>query len=140
MTLTEAFAAHGARLPVPPYRIWALMTDDRQEGVVTLWRDHLTADGNTVSVPAPDEPWGHANRNRMEVLRHAIAHCDGRFRAIYLTGDPKGRPKQGRTKRADPDLSNYWRVTRLDPDTGAFTAEKSAERIQPRSILRPRRP
>jgi hypothetical protein len=87
------------------------MTNDEQEGVVTLWRDHLTPDGNAVSVPAPDEPWGHANSKRMEVLRHALAHRDGLFRAIYLTGDPKGRPKQGRTKHADPDLTNYWRVT-----------------------------
>ena len=56
MTLTAAFAAHGATLRRPPYRIWADMTDDGQEGVVTLWRYHLTPDGNAVSVLAPDEP------------------------------------------------------------------------------------
>jgi hypothetical protein len=135
MTLTAAYAAHRATVPVPPYRIWARF-NTMEEGVVSLWPDHLTPDRNRADVPPPDEIWCAANRERITVLQHAIAHRGGLFRAIYLAGNAKARPKQGRVKGAEPELTYYWRVTWLDPVTGAFTAEKTAERIQSRWRLR----
>jgi hypothetical protein len=123
MTLTAAYAALGATLTNTPYRTWSHMSDDGQTAIVTLWRHHETPDGMTVDVPAPDHPEGAANQSRIEVLRNALAHRGGRFRAIHLTENPDSPTRKGRIRTAEPDVHRWWRVTWLDQTTGAFHAE-----------------
>jgi hypothetical protein len=73
----------------------------------------------TVPVTRPD---ARANGYRRKVLSHAIGHCNGLIRSIWLTERDNLTPN-ARIKDVEPDLHTWLRVTSLDPVTGAFTAE-----------------
>ena len=106
MTLTAAFAAHGATVPVPPYRIWARMVDSMEEGVVSLWPDHLTPDRNRADVPPPDEIWCAANRERIAMACSSPSRTRGGW-ALSLLGParegtvPQGQASMGADAGAD---------------------------------------
>jgi hypothetical protein len=122
MTLTRAYAKLGATV-TSPRQAWARIADDGKSVIVTVWRDDPDA-------PPPDEitvstarPHARGNRNRIKVLGHALAHCKGLFRVIWLTREDRSAIPPT-IKGIEPDQDRWMRVTSLDAETGTFTATR----------------
>ncbi len=91
---------------------------------VTLWDHERAADG---SVDFFDEKkrerWvGRlGNRDRIKNLRHALDHCDGKFRVVrVIAKDTHADPRQIKDRIADP--LTIMQISHFDEETGEFAA------------------
>jgi len=136
-SLSDAFAFFGTKL-----RNARLDLSTRSEAdktvVVALWRDRFDYSARpavTYSLRLTGQPadWldQPGNRARLEDLRWAREHCEGRFRVVVLeAADPAAEPRA--VSGASPQQLMVMKLTELDEQTGEFAA--AAERI----VLPPR--
>ncbi|MFU7529436.1 hypothetical protein [Qipengyuania sp. ASV99] len=122
-TLTKAFAFFGAHTH-NVRQAWSAMSPDGKTVVVTLWDHERAADGSvdyfdSVNRSRWEKRWG--NRERARHLRHALEHCEGKFRVVRVLARDKGQDtKQIANRIADPHT--VMQVTRFDDSTGEFAA------------------
>lgn len=122
-TLTEAFAkfqakSHNIR------QAWSAVSEDDKTVVLTIWR-HKTAPDGSVDYfdPAGHARWNHrrGNKQRKRHIRHALDHCDARFRVVWVIAhDERAEPKTIKDRIADTDT--VMQITRFDEETGEFAA------------------
>jgi len=122
-TLAEAFDFFGT-VPRNPRWAWSAVSPDGKTVAVTLW-DHERADDGSVDFFDTDKRvrWmGRiGNRDRIKNLRHAIAHCDGKFRVVrVIAKDINADPRRIKDRIADPHT--IMQIVRFDEDTGEFAA------------------
>lgn len=105
---------------------WSAQTDDRAVTVLTLWRDQIQDDGETVTVDFFGHPelavWIGMRGNRMRI-RHLedVWAGDREFRVVMIEArDPKADPRSAKARWPDENL----RMTLLafDSNTGEFRA------------------
>jgi len=122
-TLTEAFAFFGT-VPRNSRWAWSAVSPDGRTVAVTLWDDERASDGSVDFFDAEKrERWRHqtGNRDRIRNLRHAIEHCDGKFRVVRVVAkDRNAFPRQIKDRIADPHT--VMQITRFDEETGEFAA------------------
>lgn len=122
-TLSEAFAFFGT-VPRNSRWAWSAVSPDGMTVAVTLWDHERAADG---SVDFFDEKkrerWvGRlGNRDRIKNLRHALDHCDGKFRVVrVIAKDTHADPRQIKDRIADP--LTIMQISHFDEETGEFAA------------------
>jgi hypothetical protein len=122
-TLTEAFAFFDTAARNVRWG-WSAISADGRTVAVTLWDHERAADGSVDFFdPIERERWRHhlGNRDRIKNLRHAIEHCDGKFRVVRVVAkDINAYPRQIKQRIADPDT--VMQITRFDEETGEFAA------------------
>lgn len=122
-TLANAFAFFGT-VPRNPRWAWSAVSPDGQTVAVTIWDHKLKPDGSVDYFdPAKRSLWMNrlGNRDRIRNLRHALEHCDGKFRVVrVIAKDPKAEPKRIKDRIADPHT--IMQIIRFDEETGEFTA------------------
>lgn len=136
-TLSDAFAFFNTKLRNARLDLSTRSEADKMV-VVALWRDRFdyskrpTVTYSLSRTGAPDE-WldQPGNRTRLEDLRWAREHCEGRFRVVVIeAANPLAEPRA--VSSASPQQLMVMKLTELDEETGEFTA--SAERV----VLPPR--
>jgi hypothetical protein len=124
-THTEAFAKFGT-VPKNTRWSWSARNEERKIVVATLWQDQFTRqDGRLVyerpGFIGPNDKKRPGLTEWVENLTWARDHCEGRFRVISaiardVSADPRSIAECFPTEMV-------MRLTRLDPETGAFSAE-----------------
>ena len=122
-TLRDAFAFFGT-VPRNFRWAWSAVSPDGKTGAVTLWDHERLPDGSVDFFdPVRRERWiGHnGNRDRSKNLRHAIDHCDRKFRVVrVVANDINAHPRQTKDRIADSDT--VMLITEFDDETGEFAA------------------
>lgn len=124
LTHTAAFA-HFGTVPRNVQWSWSARSDDGRTVVVTLWQDLFTRkDGRaTYSRPAfaPDRKRPPGLKELIENLVWSRDHLNGRFNVIIA----KAKDVNASPRSIDECFPTkmIMRITHLDPETGAFTAE-----------------
>jgi hypothetical protein len=125
--LRDAFAHFGTRAHNPRWS-WSARSDDKKTVVLTIWTDRL---GNLKQRPLiydnhGDNVWSWTkkpgNRERIDLLKWARDHCDGRFCVVFVVArDEHESPRRIKDRYPEPNL--VMRLIDLDEDTGEFRAE-----------------
>ncbi len=125
--LRDAFAHFGARARNHVWG-WSACSADGKTVVVTFWKDHLS---DLKQRPVVYDIYGkdvhlwtkkHGNRDRINKLKWARDHCNGRFRVVITVArDEQEYPRKIRDCYPEPNL--VMRLTDLDEETGEFRAE-----------------
>ena len=125
--LRDAFAHFGARAHSPRWS-WSAVTADKKTVVLTIWTDRV---GDLKQRPLIHDNYGdnvqdwtkkRGNRERIDHLKWARDHCDGRFRVIFVVAlDKHESPRRIKDRYPEPNL--IMQLTDLDEETGEFRAE-----------------
>jgi hypothetical protein len=126
--LRDAFAHFGGARGRNSRWSWSAITADKKTVVVTIWTDRL---GDLKQRPLIYDNYGDnvkawtkkpGNRERIDYLKLARDHCDGRFRVVFVVArDEHESPRRIRDRYPEPNL--VMRLTDLDEQTGEFRAE-----------------
>lgn len=126
-TLRKAFAYFNGAKAKNPRWSWSARSGDGRAVVVTLWKDRVQDDGDTVTVDAFGDNvhlWRNApgNRDRIRNLAWARDRCNGLFRVVMVEPkDPHATPRSIARRYPEPRL--VMRLVRLDEKTGEFLAK-----------------
>ena len=100
------------------------MTPDGKTVILTIWEHKKTSDGSVNYFdPTGHDRWNArwGNRERKRHIRHAIEHCGGKFRVVWVIAkDPSADPKTIRDRVADTET--IMQITRFCDETGEFAA------------------
>ena len=99
---------------------WSGVSDDMRTVAVVLWQDGVKGRGGELTYHDDDDlgaEWRNriGNQRRIQHLKHAVEHLDGRFRAMLMR-------TRARLRRCFPQEGVIWVIDYLDEPTGAFRA------------------
>jgi hypothetical protein len=124
--LTEAFAHFGARGRNPRWS-WSARSEDGRTVVLTLWKDEIFYRGKIAFYDTFNREnlseWGErpGNWERLENLKWARDHCNGRFRVVItIAEDPNASPRK--IAECYPQSKLLMCITDLNEETGEFRA------------------
>ena len=122
-----AFASFGVTLKNDRWS-WSGRTSDGKTVAIQLWLDGIKSSPDAVTYSDYDDPnldlWMNlpGNRERIENIKWAIAHCNGEFRVVIgVAKDVNARPRA--TLRAYPKPQMIMKIKTFDEETGEFSAE-----------------
>jgi hypothetical protein len=108
---------------------WSARSADGKTVVVTLWRDGIDYGAKPIVYDTYNRADLHlwkdtfGNRERIENLIWAKAHCDGKFRVVITVAkDVTAYPRE--IEECYPKDDWVMKITGLDELTGEFRAEK----------------
>ena len=124
----RAFAHFGVKLRNDTWS-WSGRTDDGTVVVLQLWKDHFDYKSRPISYSDIGDPrlpvWQDrkGNRERIENVKWAIAHCGGKFRVVI--GIAKDTDVDAReTDEAYPQQKLTMRIVEFNESTGEIRAEQ----------------
>ena len=126
MGLADCFESYGVK-PRNPRWSWSARSSDGSLVVLTLWLDEFS-DAGRVYVASKEERgdgWlkRPGNKERLENLRWARDHCDGRFSVVITKAkDTLASPRAIAECYPQPRLR--MRIVELNDETGEFRAER----------------
>jgi hypothetical protein len=126
-----AFREYGVKLRNDRYS-WSGRTEDGKTVVLQLWKDHFDYKNKPVSYSDFEDPrlstWvdRRGNLDRIEDIRWAIDHCDGRFRVVIgVAKDIDVHTRETASAYARPNI--LMKVVRFNELTGELHAEMVVE-------------
>lgn len=124
-TKTEAFAYFNVELENVRWS-WSGLSKDGDVLALVLWQDALKGTNGELRYRDDEEldaEWREriGAKRRIEHLKHAVTHLDGRFHAVIAkavdtTADPR------KIEKCFPQQDTAWQIDSFDENTGAFTA------------------
>jgi hypothetical protein len=131
MGLAECFDTFGAKGANPRWS-WSARSEDGKTVVLTLWKDGIRVQGQSVTYDSFDlEGSGEwqkrpGNRERIENLKWARDNCGGLFRVVITVAkDTAAIPRSIAECFPKPNLT--MRLLDLNEQTGEFRAESISQ-------------
>jgi hypothetical protein len=126
-TKASAFAYFDGAIARNPRWGWSARSPDGQTVVITLWKDEISCDGDTVVVDMFNHERLHlwtgklGNRDRIKNLIWARGRCAGLFRVVVTVAeDTKASPRS--ISKCYPHKTLVMKLVKLNEDTGEFRA------------------
>ena len=123
-----AFARFGVALHNERWS-WSGKSSDGKTVVLQLWKDRLNYKTKPISYSDFKDPslpeWRDrpGNKERIENLKWAKEHCDGRFHVVIgVAKDVNAHPRETLEAFAQPNL--IMKITEFDEATGEFNAQQ----------------
>ncbi len=123
--IVAAYAQYGAELKNPQWS-WSAIAPDG-EVILTLWQDEFDYSAKPPCYDLFESPtlslWSgrQGNKDRIEHLKHARDHREGRFRVVVAKAlDPAADPRKIGEAFARPNM--LMSLDALDERTGEFKA------------------
>jgi hypothetical protein len=111
---------------------WSGKAPDGNTIVLQLWKDRLNYKTKPISYSDFKDPllpqWRDrpGNKERIDNLRWALSHCNGKFRVVIgVAKDTKAQPRETLEAFAQPNM--LMKITDFDEETGEFSAEQVAD-------------
>jgi hypothetical protein len=124
--LAAAFRSFGAE-PRNPRWSSSARTPDNKTVITTLSKDKIDYSSKPISYSTFGSPtlerWKDqlGNRERIDNLNWARDHCDGVMRVVIIKAIDEGAASR-RIAQSYPQKNMVMKLTRLDEDTGEFSA------------------